>query len=89
VIELNTESPPFVAEKTPVPPAPIVTVNAAPEATTKLAAVNKPPAPPPPQAVVAAPPPPATTRYSTVVGAPDKGLNVADKKPPKRVWLIV
>jgi hypothetical protein len=31
----------------------------------------------------APPPPPATTKYSTVVGAPLKGLKVALMKPPR------
>ena len=75
----------MVSVATPVPPAPTVTVKAVPLATANPAAVDKPPAPPPPAEELPVPPPPATTRYSTVVGAPDRGLKVADKKPPNKV----
>jgi hypothetical protein len=71
----------------------MVMVKAVPVATAKDAADNKPPAPPPPaekKLLLAPPPPPppATTRYSTVVGAPDKGLNVADKYPPNKLLIV-
>jgi deleted-in-malignant-brain-tumors protein 1 len=77
----------------PVPPAPTVIMLFAPAVTAKLAAVKRPPAPPPPAPVsplpvAPPPPPPAITRYSTVAGGPDKGLNVAVTKPPNKLLMF-
>jgi hypothetical protein len=85
--------PPAMLELTPLviaaPPAPTVIVMAEPTVTAKPVAVRRPPAPPPPEPEpLPEPPPPATTRYSTVVGAPDKGLNVADKYPPNKLLIV-